>query len=418
MPFLPIAINLEGRKVLMVGGGKVAGHKLKALSLYGVEVTVVAPQILPEVEVQAGCVIKEPYYCGHLEGHALVYACTDKPEVNRQVSRDGGSRGLLVCVADAPSECTFISPALFRRGDMSVAISSGGRDVCRSLAWRKAVMDFVDNKVLPEEGSVPIEEKKKSGGRVYLVGAGPGDPGLLTRRALELFRSADIVLHDALVSREVLALIPPKTEIVCVGKEAGRHQPGQAEINRQLVAQAREGKCVVRLKGGDPFIFGRGGEEAQVCVEAGIPFEVVPGISSVLAAAAYAGIPLTHRDHSASVALITGHRRVDAGEQEIPVPQADTLVYYMGVRNLPCVMRALLESGWSASTPVAVIHKGTTQMQEVVCGSIDTIAEETRKAGIGHPALIVVGHVVSLREKLAWFEKREKGSRPGPVCEG
>jgi len=243
-------------------------------------------------------------------------------------------------------------------------------------------------------------------GKVILVGAGPGDPGLITVRGLEAIRQADVILYDLLVSPELMEEFPPGAETIFVGKEAGTHYVDQAETNALLVQKAKPGKTVVRLKGGDPYTFGRGGEEAEACARAGIPFEVVPGITSGLAGPAYAGIPVTHRDASSSIALITGHRRSDGTVRTIPAPRADTLIYYMGVRTLPQIVAALRKEGWPANTPAAMVHRGTTPRQLVVAGTLANIVKRATEAQIRHPALVVVGKVAAYRKRLRWFEDR------------
>ncbi len=243
-------------------------------------------------------------------------------------------------------------------------------------------------------------------GFVYLVGAGPGDPALLTVRAVEIIEMAEVILFDQLVDERVRELFPPSAETLFVGKEGGLHHVTQDETMSLIVEKAKLGKTVVRLKGGDPYVFGRGGEEAEACAEAGIGFEVVPGITSGVAAAAYAGIPVTHRNASASVALITGHRRDDREGLGIPTPDAETLVYYMGIKNLPEVVAALRNAGRPSHTPVALIHRGTTPQQRTVVGTLNTIAKEAVATGITPPALIVVGEVVKYRETLRWFDVR------------
>ena len=243
-------------------------------------------------------------------------------------------------------------------------------------------------------------------GKVILVGAGPGDPGLITVAGLEAIRQADVILYDLLISPELMEMFPPGAETIFVGKEAGTHFVDQAETNTLLVAKAKPGQTVVRLKGGDPYTFGRGGEEAEACAKAGIPFEVIPGVTSGLAAPAYAGIPVTHRDASSSIALITGHRRSDGTVRTIPAPRADTLIYYMGVRTLPMIVKALRRERWPAHTPVAMIHRGTTPRQQVVAGTLANIVARATQAQIRHPALIVVGKVAAYRRNLRWFEDR------------
>jgi uroporphyrinogen III methyltransferase/synthase len=243
-------------------------------------------------------------------------------------------------------------------------------------------------------------------GIVYLVGAGPGDPGLLTVKGLNVIEKAEVILFDQLVDERIRELFPLNAEQIFVGKEGGLHHVTQDETVALIVEKAKLGKRVLRLKGGDPYVFGRGGEEAEACVAAGVPFEVVPGITSGVAAAAYAGIPVTHRDASASMALITGHRRADRDSLDIPTPDAETLVYYMGIKNLSNVTEALINAGRSAHTPVAIIHRGTTPLQRTVTGDLETIGDVVKKSGITPPALIVVGEVVRYRDTLSWFETK------------
>jgi uroporphyrinogen III methyltransferase/synthase len=243
-------------------------------------------------------------------------------------------------------------------------------------------------------------------GVVYLVGAGPGDPSLLTVRAMEIIEQAEVILFDQLVDERIRELFPPSAEQLFVGKEGGLHHVTQDETISLIVEKAKSGKKVLRLKGGDPYVFGRGGEEAEACAAAGIPFEVVPGVTSGVAAPAYAGIPVTHRNASASVALITGHRRDDRQGLAIPAPEADTLVYYMGIKSLPDVVQALRDAGRAPETPVALIHRGTTPRQRTVTGTLNTIVDVAAEAHITPPALIVVGDVVDYRKTLRWFDTR------------
>ena len=240
-------------------------------------------------------------------------------------------------------------------------------------------------------------------GTVFLVGAGPGDPKLITLRGRELLGSADVVVYDRLIGAELLRHVRADAELVFVGKEAARHALPQEEINALLVERARQGKSVCRLKGGDPFVFGRGGEEALFCHAHGVSFEVVPGVSSAIAAPAYAGIPVTQREVATSFAVVTGHTKDDEAPPE-NLPTADTLVFLMGVRALPKIVRALRARGREADTPVALVRWGTTSQQQVVVGTLATIEEEVERAALKPPALIVVGEVVKLREQLGWFD--------------
>ena len=247
-------------------------------------------------------------------------------------------------------------------------------------------------------------------GLVYIIGAGPGDPDLITVRGLKCLQQAEVVVYDRLVNRRLLDQAPPRAEFIYVGKEPGRHTLNQDEINILLVQQAAQGKIVVRLKGGDPFVFGRGGEECQALAEAGIPFEVVPGISSAIAVPAYAGIPLTHRDHANTFTVITGHT---AGPDTCAVdwqalPKSGSLVILMGMRNLAQIAKALIEAGRPADTPAAVIEHGTTEKQTVVYGRLDDIA--ARASDLCTPATIVIGQVAALSHQISWYQPRSRTS--------
>jgi uroporphyrinogen III methyltransferase/synthase len=246
--------------------------------------------------------------------------------------------------------------------------------------------------------------------KVYLVGAGPGDPGLITVKGKECIQTADVIIYDYLASPALLKHAPPSAELIYVGKKGGDHTLSQDEINALIVEKAKAGMTVCRLKGGDPFIFGRGGEEAEVLVAKGIPFEVVPGVTSAVAAAAYAGIPLTHRKLTATLAFVTGHEDPHKEESSIEWESLargiGTLVFFMGVKNLPDITQKLIANGKSPDTPVALIRWGTTPEQQTVTGTLDNITERVKKAGLKAPAIIVVGEVVDLRKTLKWFETR------------
>ncbi len=245
-------------------------------------------------------------------------------------------------------------------------------------------------------------------GKVYLVGAGPGDPKLLTVKAVELLKEADVVIYDRLVGEEILNLAPEKAEKIYVGKRTGKHEVPQDKITELIIEKAQGGGKVVRLKGGDPFIFGRGGEEAEALVEKGIKFEVVPGVSSAVVAPAYAGIPLTHRDYAASVAIITGHR---AGDAEHVIDWAkiakavDTMVILMGVESLDAIVSKLLEGGVNPNKPGAIVESGTYPQQRTLIDKLGTIVEEAEKKQIKPPSVIVIGEVANLGRRLAWFKK-------------
>ncbi len=246
-------------------------------------------------------------------------------------------------------------------------------------------------------------------GKVYLVGAGPGDPGLFTIRGLNLIKTAEVIIYDYLANEELLKNAPSDAEIIYVGKKGGHHTKSQEDINNLLVEKGKEYK-VVRLKGGDPFVFGRGGEEAQILKDAGIPFEIVPGVTAAIAVPAYAGIPLSHRDYTASMAFVTGHEREDSEDSKVNWEALanfnGTLVFFMGVKNLQYITNRLIENGMEPSTPVAIIEWGTTPAQKTVVGRLNDIVEVARKGGISPPSIIVIGHVVKLRDQLKWYENK------------
>ena len=261
--------------------------------------------------------------------------------------------------------------------------------------------------------NAPRTPPARASGTVYLVGCGPGDPELLTLRAYRLMQGADVALYDHLVSDEVMALLPAAVERIFVGKERDRHTMPQQAINDLLVRHAREGKRVLRLKGGDPFIFGRGGEEIDTLAAEGVPFEVVPGITAALGVASYAGIPLTHRDHAQSCLFVTGHRKEDGFEMDwhgLTRPR-QTVVVYMGLLGLSTLCDGLVAHGMSADTPAAVIQQGTTRDQRVVTGTLSTLAQQVAAARLTPPTLMIVGDVVRLRARLAWFHPEAEAER-------
>lgn len=247
-------------------------------------------------------------------------------------------------------------------------------------------------------------------GKVYIVGAGPGDPDLITVKGLRAIKEADVILYDRLINKQLLTYAKPDAELIFVGKLPNYHGVIQDRINTLLVEHGKKEKVVTRLKGGDPFVFGRGAEEAEVLAEAGVPFEIVPGITSGIAAPAYAGIPVTHRDHSSSFAIVTGHMREgkdDSIKWESLATGIDTLAIYMGVGNLPYICKQLTKHGKPADTPVALIHWGTTDVQKTVTGTLDTIVEMVQQEKVENPSMIVIGEVVKVREKIQWFGKEQ-----------
>ena len=458
MDFLPLFHKLQDRLVLVVGGGEVAVRKARLLSDAGARLRVVAPDIRDELREMAaannGEVLLRGYQSVDLHGVVLIIAATDDEPLNAAISAEAQSIGIPVNVVDAPKLCSVIFPAIVDRSPLIVAITSGGDapvlarlirakietwipatygqlaglakrfraqvkglfpDVQqRRVFWEDVFQGQVAESVFAgklQEGQRLLEEKiagiaPRTLGEVYLVGAGPGDPDLLTFRALRLMQQADVVLYDRLVAPAIIELCRRDAERIYVGKQRAEHALPQDQINQRLVSLAKEGKRVLRLKGGDPFIFGRGGEEIEELTAHGIPFQVVPGITAASGCAAYAGIPLTHRDHAQSVRFVTGHLK--NGTCDLPwselTTSSQTLVFYMGLVGLPMICQQLIAHGRAASTPAALIQQGTTQNQRVFTGTLANLAELVAQHEVRAPTLVIVGEVVQLREKLAWFE--------------
>jgi len=468
MDYLPIFLDLRGRRCLMVGGGDVATRKTDLLLQAGGAVHAVAPELGDGMQalVDSGRV---EYRAGEfresdLDGAQLVIAATDNRPVNARVAQQADARGIPVNVVDDPALCRFIVPAIVDRSPVVAAVSTGGSSPVlarlirgrlealipaafgrlaalagdfrhevkarisdgtrRRVFWEgvlggpiaemiysgrdneareslnKALDDFAD----AADGA--SHREGHSSGEVYLVGAGPGDPDMLTFRALRLMQQADIVVHDRLVSQRVLDLTRRDAPRIYAGKKRSNHTLPQESINALLVRLAREGKRVLRLKGGDPFIFGRGGEEIETLAAEGIPFQVVPGITAAAGCAAYAGIPLTHRDHAQSCVFVTGHLKdgTVALDWKHLVQKHQTIVIYMGLVGLPVICRELIGHGMAADTPAALVEQGTTDNQRVFTATIATLSETVEQADVRAPTLIIIGSVVRLREKLGWFE--------------
>lgn len=459
MEFLPLFYKLDNKACLVVGGGSVALRKAILLQQAGAIVSVVAPQVLPKLEALAGqsggTVCQRPYADADLNGQFLVIAATDDAVLNEQVSVDAHARQLPVNVVDNPSLCSFILPAIIDRSPLVVAVSSGGASPVLARMLRARIESLVPaaygelarlvarfrDRVKQRFTDIdrrrdfweqvldgPVAEMALAGqadhagqlltrqlaeaddgvprGEVYLVGAGPGDPDLLTFKALRLMQKADVVLYDRLVSGPILDLTRRDAERIYVGKARSDHAVPQQNINQLLVDYALQGKRVLRLKGGDPFIFGRGGEELEELAQHRIPFQVVPGITAASGCACYAGIPLTHRDYAQSVRFITGHLK--DGTADLPwdelVHQNQTLVFYMGLVGLPIICQQLIAHGSSANTPIALVQQGTTVNQRVLVSSLQDMPDLAAKSELHAPTLLIVGDVVKLREKLAWFE--------------
>ena len=459
MDYLPIFMNLRGRTSVVIGGGEVAFRKIGMLLKAGANVTVVSPELCPELsdwQAQDKVVhVAARFEPPQLDGAQLVIAATDDEAVNRHVSIAAQARNIPVNVVDAPKLCTFVVPSVVDRSPIVIAVSSGGKApvLARLVRARLETLipasygrlaqlagDFRDKVKARFPTSQqrrifwesvfqgPIAERVFSGqeqaarqelhavldgasdmphrGEVYLVGGGPGDPDLLTFRALRLMQQCDVVVYDKLVSQPVMELVRRDAERIYVGKQRDQHTLPQEDINQLLVRLAREGRRVLRLKGGDPFIFGRGGEEIETLMESGIPFQVVPGITAASGVASYAGIPLTHRDHAQSCIFATGHLRdgtVDLDWSVLARPR-QTIVIYMGLVGLPEICRQLVAHGLPASTPAAVVQQGTLPQQRVVVSDLARLAHEVEVAGLHAPCLTIIGTVVGLRDKLNWFE--------------
>nr|WP_312230197.1 siroheme synthase CysG [Pseudomonas sp.] len=465
MDFLPLFHKLQNRRVLVVGGGEIALRKARLLADAGATLRVVSPDVGRElcelVEHGAGELVLRGYQADDLNGVSLVIAATDDVPLNAQISEQAQAIGIPVNVVDAPALCSVIFPAIVDRSPLIVAVSSGGdAPVLARLirakieTWIPATYgqlaglakifraqvknlfpDVQQRRVFWEDVfQGPVAESAFAGklgearrlledkingaapqalGEVYLVGAGPGDPDLLTFRALRLMQQADVVLYDRLVAPAIVELCRRDAERIYVGKRRADHAVPQEQINQRLIDLAKSGKRVLRLKGGDPFIFGRGGEEIEQLAAHGIPFQVVPGITAASGCSAYAGIPLTHRDHAQSVRFVTGHLK--DGSADLPwselVASSQTLVFYMGLVGLPTICQQLVAHGRAASTPAALIQQGTTENQRVFTGTLANLPDLVARHEVHAPTLVIVGEVVLLREKLAWFEGAQHASQ-------
>lgn len=456
MDIFPISLKLQQQPCLIVGGGHIAYRKAVLLHKAGAVISVIAPKIeaslLEIVQATAGQYVQAPFNSEiPLHSYRLVIAATNDAGVNRQVFEDCEAENVLVNSVDDPPHCRFMVPAIIDRSPLIISVASNGtspvlsRQIRTQLEatiphgmgklaefsgkWRSAVKAKITN---PDERRIfwedlyasPLKEQvfndnlaeadrlieqalnewQKPKGEVYLVGAGPGDPELLTLKALRLMQQADVVIYDRLVSAPIMDLCRRDAEKIYVGKARSNHAVPQEGINALLVKYASEGKRVCRLKGGDPFIFGRGGEEIEELFAAGVAFQVVPGITAASGCSAYAGIPLTHRDYAQSVRFLTGHLK--EGSPELPwnelVYENQTLVLYMGLVGLEKICAQLIEHGQRPDMPVALVSKGTTPEQKVVVGTLQDIASKVNEHHIQAPTLTIIGEVVRLREKLKW----------------
>ncbi len=458
MDYLPIFADLKRRPCLVVGGDDSAWRKTRMLLKAGADVRVIAPTLnadftaaLAQGQIQH---VGEIFSPADLDGIFLAIAATDRKSVNALVYQSANQRQVLVNVVDDTQRCSFIVPSIVDRSPIIIAISSSGQAPvlarllrekleallpqhlgrmatiagsfrqrlsqtvssfsARRYFWEQAFNGRFGDLVAAgreqeaEQELVALTHQAPTQGQVALIGAGPGDAGLLTLRALQLMQQADVVLYDYLVSDEVMDLVRRDAELVCVGKKAGFHSVPQEETNRLIVHYAKQGKRVVRLKGGDPFVFGRGGEELEVLFDADIPFQVVPGITAAAGATAYAGIPLTHRDYAQTAMFVTGHLKPDGDtlDWSTLARGKQTLVIYMGLMKSSHIQQQLLEHGRGADTPIAIIERGTQKTQKVLKGQLSELAQLAQHAA--SPSLIVVGEVVNLSTKLDWFTKQEQ----------
>jgi uroporphyrin-III C-methyltransferase/precorrin-2 dehydrogenase/sirohydrochlorin ferrochelatase len=397
----PLMLDLTGRRAVVVGGGRVALRRARALLAAGAQVHVIAPQVDPALAGLPVTVSRRRYRGGDLAGAWLVHAATADPAVNAAVAADADRLRLWCVRADDAARSRAWTPAVTRHGDITIAVTAGG-DPRRAQRLRAAIA------LALAEGALPARPQRRAAdgrGQVALVGGGPGDPGLLTLRGRRLLAEADVVVTDRLAPRDVLAELGPDVEVIDAGKAPHAHGLTQEQINALLVERALAGQRVVRLKGGDPFVFGRGGEEALACVRAGVPFEVVPGVTSAVAVPAYAGIPVTHRGITQDFAVVSAH--LDPShpgatvDWEALAAGPGTLVLLMAMARLEEVTRELIKRGRDASTPAAVICDGTTERQQVVMSTLGQVAADVAARGVGPPAVVVIGEVVRLREALA-----------------
>jgi uroporphyrin-III C-methyltransferase/precorrin-2 dehydrogenase/sirohydrochlorin ferrochelatase len=458
MEQLPVSLNLKAKKVVVTGGGTVAARKAELALRAGANVLVVAPELGPEFHAlsqlrcfsyRAGLATRDDF-----DDCVIAYAASEDSGEDERVCNIARSASVLVNVPDRMELCDFSMPTILDRSPLLIAISTAGKspllarqlkqrmesmipaaygDLARFLGrmrervaariksarerryfFEKLLDSSVADLVLSgDEARAEAEleaqldgHQASSIGEVYLVGGGPGDPDLLTFRAMRLLQRADVVVYDRLIGSPILDLVRRDAERIYVGKMINKHELSQPEISRLLVKLARDGKRVLRLKGGDPFIFGRGGEEIELLAREGIPFQVVPGITAASGCASYAGIPLTHRDYAQACVFITGHSkhgRIDLDWKTLLQPH-QTIAVYMGLAMLPDLARAFIEHGADPTTPVAVVDNGTRANQAVVTGTIADIADKVAKADFKGPAMIFIGTVVQLHDKLRWFK--------------
>ncbi|MDP1665106.1 MAG: siroheme synthase CysG [Methylobacter sp.] len=459
MDYFPVFLKLKDQACLVVGAGEIAARKIELLARAGAKITVIAKEISPTVlSLQATynlTLLQRSFAPTDLGEFRLVVSATDNTETNCLVSKTATEQNIPVNVVDNPELCSFIFPAIIDRSPIIAAVSSGGaapvlarllrakietvippaygrlagladkfRDKVkqhikqpaqRRIFWENVLQGSVAELVFSgkeQEAEQQLQQillKQKENtnfGEVYLVGAGPGAPDLLTFRALRLMQQADVVVYDRLVSPEILDLTRRDAEKIYVGKQRQYHALPQESINTLLADLAKAGKRVVRLKGGDPFIFGRGGEEIETLMQQGINFQVVPGITAASGCATYSGIPLTHRDHAQSCTFVTGHLKdnsVNLNWMQLAAPN-QTIVIYMGLAGLEKICQSLIAHGSPKDLPIALVQQGTTTNQRVITGTLETLPDKVAGQDIKPPTLIIIGTVVSLHDKLNWFQ--------------
>ena len=467
MSYLPLFIETTGKKCLIVGGGKVASRKLIPILKTKMKVTLISPEVIEEIELNFQKnknlkIIKRKFEPEDIEDQFLIIAATNEKTTNQKIAKLSKDNNILVNMAEDSLSGNTLIPSVVDRDPIKIAVSSGAaspiltrlvktkletvipysfskladimmeyRDVVKKnflkISDRRKFWEvFLDGPVSEMVLSGHIDKAKKAldeslkenkflekTGEVYLVGAGPGDPELLSFKALRLMQKADIVIYDRLVSRPIMNLIRQDAEKIYVGKQRADHAMPQENINQLLARLALEGKKVLRLKGGDPFIFGRGGEEIESLIKDDIPFQIVPGITAASGCASYAGIPLTHRDYSQACIFVTGHLRDGTVNLnwEMLAHEKQTLIFYMGMHGSKIICEELIKHGLSDVTPAALIVKGTTEDQEVIIGNLKNMPEIIMDRKIVPPTLLIIGDVVKLHNKLKWFNPFHLGNK-------
>lgn len=459
MDYFPVFVKLKGQDCLVVGAGEIAARKIDCLTRAGAKITVIAKDISATVAdmetTHALTLLQKTFLPEDLRDFRLVVSATNDAETNRLVAHTAHLQKILVNVVDNPELCSFIFPAIIDRSPIIAAVSSGGAAPIlarllrakiesiippsygrlaalaakfrnpvqqqlknpkqRRIFWEEVLQGNIAELVFAgkeQQAEQQLQQKLSSTentstvGEVYLIGAGPGAADLLTFRALRLLQQADVVVYDRLVSTEILDLARRDSERIYVGKQRDNHTLAQESINSLLAELAKAGKRVARLKGGDPFIFGRGGEEIETLMQQGIHFQVVPGITAASGCATYAGIPLTHRDHAQSCTFVTGHLKDDSVNlnwTQLAAPN-QTIVIYMGLVGLEKICQSLIAHGSPENLPIALVQQGTTHNQRVIIGTLATLPAQIAELDIKPPTLIIIGTVVTLHERLRWFD--------------